>query len=98
MRKHFGAGLISRLGGEEFAILMSGLDEDQLYTRLDDFRRSISVAQIAFEEQQINFSVSLGMIYNSQEPLAKQMSLADGALYYAKENGRNQISIVGASE
>jgi diguanylate cyclase (GGDEF)-like protein len=98
MRKHFGAGLISRLGGEEFAILMKGLDEDQLYTRLDDFRRSISVAQIAFEEQQINFSVSLGMIYNSQESLAKQMSLADGALYYAKENGRNQISIAGADE
>ena len=38
------------------------------------------------------------MIYNSHETLAKQMSLADGALYYAKENGRNQISIVGALE
>ncbi|AZQ86040.1 response regulator [Colwellia sp. Arc7-635] len=98
MRKHFGTGLIARLGGEEFAIVIAGLDEDQLYNRLDDFRRSISVAQIAFEQQQINFSVSLGMIYNSHESLAKQMSLADGALYYAKENGRNQISIVGAKE
>ena len=98
MRKHFGTGLIARLGGEEFAIVIAGLDEDQTYNRLDDFRRSISVAQIAFEQQQINFSVSLGMIYNSHESLAKQMSLADGALYYAKENGRNQISIVGAKE
>ncbi len=98
LRKHFGNGLISRLGGEEFSVLISGLDEDQLYNRLDDFRRSISVAQISFEQQQINFSVSLGMIYNSHETLAKQMSLADGALYYAKENGRNQISIVGAIE
>ena len=79
-------------------MLISGLDEDQLYNRLEDFRRSISVAQISFEQQQINFSVSLGMIYSSDESLAKQMSLADGALYYAKENGRNQISIVGAGE
>jgi diguanylate cyclase (GGDEF)-like protein len=98
MRKHFGSGLIARLGGEEFAIVIAGIDEDQLYNRLEDFRRSISVAQISFEQQHINFSVSLGMIYNSHETLAKQMSLADGALYYAKENGRNQISIVGAVE
>jgi len=98
MRKHFGNGLIARLGGEEFAILISGLDEDQLYNRLDDFRRTISVAQLSFEQQQITFSVSLGVIFNSAESLAKQMSLADGALYYAKENGRNQVSIVGALE
>ena len=98
MRKHFGNGLVARLGGEEFAIVLSGLDEDQLYNRLDDFRRAISVAQIAFEQEQINFSVSLGVIFNSDELLAKQMSLADSALYYAKENGRNQVSIVGALE
>jgi len=98
MRKHFGAGLVARLGGEEFAIVMAGLDEDQLYNRLDDFRRAISVAQISFEQQHITFSVSLGMIFNSRDSLDKQMSLADGALYYAKENGRNQVSIVGAAE
>jgi len=98
MRKHFGVGLIARLGGEEFGVVMPGLDEDQLYNRLDDFRRSISVAQITFEQQHITFSVSLGMIFNSHESLVKQMSLADRALYFAKENGRNQISIVGAAE
>jgi diguanylate cyclase (GGDEF)-like protein len=98
MRKHFGSGLIARMGGEEFTILCSGLDEDQLYNRLDDFRRAISVAQIAFEQEQISFSVSLGVIFSSEEALGKQMSLADGALYYAKENGRNQVSIVGALE
>lgn len=98
MRKHLGNGLLARLGGEEFAIVIQGVDEDQLYNRLDDFRRAISVAQIAFEQQHISFSVSLGLICNSQESLAKQMSLADSALFNAKENGRNQVSIVGAEE
>ncbi len=98
MRKHFGNGIIARLGGEEFAVVISGIDEDQLYNRLDDFRRTISVAQISFEQQHISFSVSLGVVFNSEEQLAKQMSVADGALYYAKENGRNQVSIVGATE
>ena len=98
LRKHFAKGLFARLGGEEFAVVIAGLDDDQLYNRLDDFRRSISVAQIAFGQQQINFSVSLGVILNSQEALERQMNLADSALYFAKENGRNQISIYGAEE
>ena len=98
LRKHFGTHMIARSGGEEFVILLAGLDEDQLYNRLDDFRRSISVAQISYEQQHINLSVSIGVIFNSDEVLVKQMSLADGALYYAKENGRNQVCIVGALE
>lgn len=98
MRKHLGNGLLARLGGEEFAIVLSGVDEDQLYNRLDDFRRAISVAQIAFEQHHITFAVSLGVIFNSNEILAKQMSLADGALYSAKENGRNQVCVVGSEE
>ena len=28
-----------RLGGEEFAVLLHGVDSDQLYNKLDDFRR-----------------------------------------------------------
>jgi len=98
MRKHFGSGLLARLGGEEFAILMPGLDEDQLYNKLDDFRREISVSQINFEQHHINFTISIGANFSAKTSLAKQMSDADGALYYAKENGRNQVTIAGQEE
>jgi len=98
MRKHFGSGLLARLGGEEFAILLHGIDEDQLFNKLDDFRREISVSQIVHEQHHINFAISLGVIFSASSTLAKQMSDADSALYYAKENGRNQVSIFGNEE
>ncbi|WP_286263533.1 response regulator [Thalassotalea atypica] len=95
MRKHLSGALLARLGGEEFSILMPGLDEDQLYGRLDDLRRELSVSQIPYEGQQITMSVSIGVVFNSNASLAAQMNEADQALYYAKENGRNQVSIAG---
>ncbi len=98
MRKHLGTGLLARMGGGEFCVLMPGIDEDQLYNKLDDLRRDISVAQITYEDQHITFSVSIGVTFNSTELLPKQIGEADSALYSAKENGRNQIAISGAEE
>lgn len=91
MRKHFGTGLLARLGGQEFAILMPGLDNDQLYNKLDDLRREVSVSQVAFEQHHISFTISIGMKFSATSSMAKQMSDADQALYCAKENGRNQV-------
>jgi diguanylate cyclase (GGDEF)-like protein len=98
MRKHLGSGLLARLGGGEFAVIMHGTDEDQLYTKLDDLRRDISVSQVTHEEHHIVFTISIGMVGSSHEALAKQMNQADAALYSAKENGRNQISIFGVED
>ena len=98
MRKHFGAGLTARLGGEEFAVLLHGLDEDQLYNKLDDFRREISVSTIPIGDAHLSISLSIGAVFDSSEALSKQVSEADTALYQAKEGGRNQIVIAGSVE
>ncbi len=98
MRKHFGAGLTARLGGEEFAILLHGVDGDQLYNKLDDFRREIAVSTLPAGDSQITITVSIGVVFDSKDELSKQMNEADNALYLAKDNGRNQIVISGAEE
>lgn len=98
LRKYLGAGILARLGGEEFAVLLSGIDSDQLYNKLEDFRRAISVLQITHEQHHLSFTVSLGVVFNSAESLDKQMIEADTALYEAKENGRNQICIAGSDD
>ena len=98
MRKHFGAGLTARLGGEEFAVLLHGLDTDQLYNKLDDFRREIAVSTIPAGDTQISITISIGVIFDSKDGISKQMSEADNALYLAKDHGRNQIVISGSEE
>ncbi|NQY86788.1 MAG: diguanylate cyclase [Colwellia sp.] len=98
MRKHFSAGLTARLGGEEFAILLHGLDTDQLYNKLDDFRRDISVSTLPAGDTHISITISIGVVFNSREVLSKQMNEADNALYLAKDNGRNQVVIFGSDE
>jgi len=98
MRKHFGAGLTARLGGEEFAVVLHGLDSDQLYNKLDDFRRDIAVSTLPAGDAQISITISIGVIFDSKNSLSKQMSEADNALYLAKDHGRNQIVISGSEE
>jgi diguanylate cyclase (GGDEF)-like protein len=98
MRKHFGSGLTARLGGEEFAILLHGLDTDQLYNKLDDFRRDISVSSLPCGDHQVSITISIGVVFDSREVLSKQMNEADNALYLAKDYGRNQIVIFGGDE
>ena len=98
MRKHFGAGLTARLGGEEFAVLLHGLDADQLYNKLDDFRRDIAVSALPAGDTQVSITLSIGVVFDSTNNLSKQMNEADNALYLAKDHGRNQIVISGSEE
>lgn len=98
MRKHFGAGLTARLGGEEFSVLLHGLDTDQLYNKLEDFRRDISVSTLPCGDTQVSITISIGVVFDSREVLSKQMNEADNALYLAKDNGRNQVVISGSNE
>ncbi len=96
MRKHFGSGLTARIGGEEFAVLIHGVDSDNLYNKLDDFRREIAVSSIPVGNTPVSVTLSLGVVFDSKDTLSKQMGEADNALYTAKENGRNQVVISGA--
>jgi len=49
-------------------------------------------------DTEISITVSLGVVFDSNEELSKQMNEADNALYLAKDHGRNQIVISGAEE
>ena len=93
LRKHFGSGLVARLGGEEFSILLSGTDHNALYSQLDEFRQVIEDTVLPYEKIPLQITLSLGVVMNGSGSLVEQINSADEALYKAKENGRNQIII-----
>ncbi|WP_284380800.1 GGDEF domain-containing protein [Litoribrevibacter albus] len=78
-----------RYGGEEFAIILRGVTEDQCEAILERARSAIE----AYCFPQVGkVTVSIGYTYVDQiETSSGLISQADAALYYAKSNGRNQV-------
>jgi diguanylate cyclase (GGDEF)-like protein len=85
--------LVGRLGGEEFAILMPDTDEIQARIACERLRGAISGRTIRLgtgEDVAITLSTGVALLAagDDRDRLVKR---ADGALYQAKEGGRNQV-------
>lgn len=87
--------ILIRYGGDEFAVLLPGVDEDQALTIADRVRQFVSGDTDDASDSliQIPIRVSMG-IATLEEPgtLDALISAADAALYRAKRAGRDAIS------
>jgi len=92
-----------RLGGEEFAIVVSGMKEEECFILGNLIRREIENRAIPHIKNKVSPFVTISMgiaFYTSKsemtcEELYKE---ADTQLYRAKERGRNQVIIKPSSE
>jgi diguanylate cyclase (GGDEF)-like protein len=87
--------LLGRHGGDEFVILLieTGLDAAQgIAERL---RRCVADEPIDTDRGPINVTISVGVaaLTNDDVNLSAQLDRADGAMYAAKEAGRNQVKV-----
>ncbi|MFT4928051.1 MAG: diguanylate cyclase (GGDEF)-like protein [Phenylobacterium sp.] len=90
--QYFANDLVARLGGEEFSIIMSAPDAELMACHLNTFREAVAEHAISFKEHNFNFALSMGAIQiDAEHSIEQLMSLADKALYKAKEGGRNQL-------
>jgi diguanylate cyclase (GGDEF)-like protein/PAS domain S-box-containing protein len=86
---------VGRVGGEEFAILLSGTDRGGAHTFAERLREKIARALFQQDGEKIPVTVSIGItVMNTQDASINEvLQRADAALYTAKESGRNRVEI-----
>ncbi|WP_200843678.1 PAS domain S-box protein [Pantoea sp. 18069] len=88
---------IIRWGGEEFLLIMAGCDEASAVSTLDRCRHAVHQACADMLPMPITISAGVGQIEPGQE-LADCIERIDQLLYRAKQEGRNQVRAVHASD
>jgi diguanylate cyclase (GGDEF)-like protein len=83
--------ILARFGGEEFALLLPGVDVDGACELAGRLLREIAALVIWMDQKPIRFTVSIG-VAGAGEKAAIDLMLksADEALYLAKTSGRNR--------
>ncbi len=84
--------IFARIGGEEFAILLSQTNSDEAYILAEKIREEIEKDCIDYEGQVICVTTSIGISENFENDTEFEniFSRADMALYKAKNEGRNR--------
>ncbi len=84
--------LFGRLGGEEFALVIQGDNEDELVNKLEKIRKDTEELTIVNNDTTIKFTVSIGVVEKVDDTsIDLLLDEADKKLYEAKTTGRNKI-------
>ena len=81
---------VFRLGGEEFAVLLSGAGLREAVVVAEVLRRRIAEASL-LTSRGVSVSVGVSELHASQSP-DLWLAAADAAVYRAKQNGRNRVA------
>ncbi len=84
--------IVARFGGEEFCIVLKEVTKDQAITVFERIRQTVALTPLLINEnQEITFTVSIGVALEHENSLIDTINEADAKLYTAKHNGRNQV-------
>lgn len=92
--------LCSRLGGEEFAVLLTGADPVAAQEFAERLRRRIADITVMHEGNSIKVTASIGVAALRATDTHADAALlrADRALYKAKEVGRDRVEIIATGD
>ena len=84
---------VSRLGGDEFGVLLESCSIEEAVRNAETLREAIRNYKFVWEERTFRLGASIGVVPISpeNEDVAALLSAADSACAAAKENGRNRI-------
>ncbi len=94
--------ILARWGGEEFLMVFPGTTLEEAASILDRFRRRLADTPIPVKApgvRDLRITMSGGVaLFEPNEPVQDLIERADRALYLAKEEGRNRLSIWKAGD
>jgi diguanylate cyclase (GGDEF)-like protein len=84
----------ARIGGDEFAYLLPGLEQQGAEAFADRLRSSLSKYKLTYRDSQIHVTVSLGIISwtPEHENINDMLIQLDAALQQAKVTGKNKVA------
>src|SRR6185369_7217909 len=88
--------MVSRYGGEEFAVLLPGTNVSGAGVIAENIRRAIEQHSFKSAHEKVHVTASVGVAsINDHAPDSPQklLDMADSALYCSKERGRNRIAV-----
>lgn len=85
--------LAARLGGEEFAVLVAGTDLGGAVSLAESLRQALTEAAVATAGgEDVRITASFGVTEHARDRTASDLlAAADGALYRAKDAGKNVV-------
>ena len=89
-----GSDVACRFGGEEFVLILPGLDREGAFARLDAFRRTVAGLVVRHEGRELpRLRVSIGVSFYPEHGRQVDVLLdqADQAMYRAKAAGRDRV-------
>ncbi|CAG0961682.1 partial putative diguanylate cyclase DgcT, partial [Anaerolineales bacterium] len=89
-----------RYGGEEFMVIMPEVELDDATQRAEYFRRSIEELEIESNGRVIRLTISIGIAVFLTHATDSDaiLSMADEAMYRAKQSGRNKVVVYSSEE
>ncbi|WP_086479287.1 sensor domain-containing diguanylate cyclase [Oceanospirillum sanctuarii] len=101
-------GLIGRIGGEEFLMVLPGVNSGKAFKLAEELRLLIASTELLSDQQEMirltcSFGISLfsrGYVNGAgtSDLLSKVIAQADNALYSAKREGRNCVRLYSEEE
>ena len=87
--------VFARYGGEEFVAFFPDTTLQQAESALRRFRQQLSEQTLSSEGREVSVTVSVGLvaINPADETLEELIKRADEALYQAKDDGRNRVTV-----
>ena len=86
---------VGRWGGEEFMAVLTGVDEDDLFTIANKARTLVEMSSLREQGESLNVKISIGVTLIKDDDSVEQVQKrADEALYSSKETGRNKVTVL----